>query len=54
MQISSVGPKAEAEDLRPTNTATVAIPTAEGLIGSFLSFFQNWGWNVFFITQVPP
>ena len=28
-----------------------AIPTAQGL---FASFFQNGGWNVFLITQVPP
>ena len=38
---------AVAEDLRPMATATVAevkdIPTAEGLIGSFLFFFQNEG-----------
>jgi hypothetical protein len=37
---------AVAEDLRPSATATMAkfeaIPTAEDLIGSFLSFFPKW------------
>ena len=35
---------AVAEDLRPTATVAEveAIPTAEGLIGSFLRFFPKW------------
>ena len=52
---SSVGPKAEVLRLRLRWPKVEAIPTAKGLFGSFLSYFQKGGYMyVFFITQVPP